>query len=155
MIREVLGAPLWARTSHIVIFPSVCRWRPRTQESQQQAANTAEKPRNGCARNSDHCLTRLLAATATGATFYLAPQSAQLRGSDCFDHFSQMPIDVIQSCATATAVHTASAEQVARWTRPDIVAKGHPAVFSVARQIMSHPISTPSRWLKSGLRGLV
>jgi len=56
MIREVLGAPLWARTSHIVIFPSVCRWRPRTQESQQQAANMAEKPRKGCARNSGHCL---------------------------------------------------------------------------------------------------
>jgi hypothetical protein len=42
MIREVFGAPLWARTSHIVILPPVCRWRPRKQEIQQQAANTAE-----------------------------------------------------------------------------------------------------------------
>jgi hypothetical protein len=40
---EVLGAPLWARTSHVVIFPPVCRWGPRKQEGQQRAANTAEQ----------------------------------------------------------------------------------------------------------------
>jgi hypothetical protein len=91
--------------------------------------------------------------TATGATFYLAPQSAQLRGSDRFDHFSQIPIDVLRGGAAATSVHTASAEPAVQRIREDILAKRHPAVFSVACQIMGHPISTPNKPLTPGLRG--
>jgi hypothetical protein len=55
----------------------------------------------------------LLAATATGAMFGLAPQSARLRGSDRFNHFSQIPIDVIRRSAIASTVDTASADQMA------------------------------------------
>ena len=39
MIREVFGAPLWARTSHIVIFRPVPFLGPQEQSFEQQAGH--------------------------------------------------------------------------------------------------------------------